>query len=746
MRVVLLLCHGIAIGSTTHNTTSSEHFRETRIDTLERSNTLETSVIAMERLQSTELETDAREDARPLDVMNDDSEFFPLGFTQSRRLDELTDGEEIRQAKDDETHLRRTSSRSFFPKGAASIDQSTETPMSMDSDDDLVTSMDGSGSRHDRRFVFEGRSTCPSSPNTNMKRVSSCYFSVQSNATDSTSFADLFSLWEQHCEESESTDSIVREKQDGMIHQSSLDRSTHKDGDMVYQHDILMNVFSYLDTESLANFSETARQPNFEVFYYLQLQLQQTLIDIDTNTNKDRNEAHYRAEMGCLSRLAQMDQGEAQATVQEFLDSNLTLAQRTHDKQRRHRYFPNLPNMNPAGLCRSPWSPRFSLAHQKELAQNNPAAFALFVVMMAGGAAALSTTANVPLPIQDMIPIEELCSNPVFQVGFVGSALMGAAQRRISNHEQQHGESKDEENEDEPIDPHGVTTTKSFSVASMMLAAYRRAEAACYRSHPQLDTDEHEHPAEPLTFPQHSLTPNPYDHYTTHSDGDMQVCPTSKDTRVGIETVVPSGCVGAYRRAIHRARTHIRHSILLERKARMEALPTERRTQLASAFIDACCSDNNLDTIRELSQTVDVEAFYVGSDGTETCALHAAAFHGSSKILEYLCQGVYDSDSALDGGLCNVNLQDANGWTALHFAAGANSASAVKILASHGADHTVEAANGYTPLQWALRLQNKDVASELRQLGSEHPASSFWMSRQPLSAIASRLIAMIPSH
>lgn len=39
-----------------------------------------------------------------------------------------------------------------------------------------------------------------------------------------------------------------------------------------------MNVFSFLDAHSLASFSETARRPNFECFYFLELQLQRALL------------------------------------------------------------------------------------------------------------------------------------------------------------------------------------------------------------------------------------------------------------------------------------------------------------------------------------------------------------------------------------------------------------------------------------------------------------------------------------
>jgi SH3-like domain-containing protein len=199
---------------------------------------------------------------------------------------------------------------------------------------------------------------------------------------------------------------------------------------------------------------------------------------------------------------------------------------------------------------------------------------------------------------------------------------------------------------------------------------------------------------------------------------------------------------------VARANTRVVDMVKARRKARFLELPELEQQLLASDLIDACCSDESFAVVRDFVQvrgSVDVEGFYVGSDGTETCALHAAAFHGSCRALELLCSGINESDSTQDGGLCNVNMKDSNGWTAMHFAAGANSVEAVRILAKHGADLSIEAANGYTPMQWAVRLQNEKVAEELRQLvGTEGQLG--WISRQPLSAIASRFFALIPSN
>jgi ankyrin repeat protein len=145
---------------------------------------------------------------------------------------------------------------------------------------------------------------------------------------------------------------------------------------------------------------------------------------------------------------------------------------------------------------------------------------------------------------------------------------------------------------------------------------------------------------------------------------------------------------------------------------------------------------------------MDVNRFYIGNDGTETCALHTAAFNGADNVVEFLCAGIDLRDSRLDGGLCDVNAKDINGWTALHFAAGANSVAAVRVLAHHGAILNVEAHNGYAPLAWSVRLSNEGVAEELRELMSRlgTDQSGTWMYSKPLASIANHLFSLIPSH
>ncbi|KAL3776435.1 hypothetical protein ACHAW5_009244 [Stephanodiscus triporus] len=193
---------------------------------------------------------------------------------------------------------------------------------------------------------------------------------------------------------------------------------------------------------------------------------------------------------------------------------------------------------------------------------------------------------------------------------------------------------------------------------------------------------------------------------------------------------VPTGCIGAYAAAVKTAATEVTRLVKEERRANFEKLSPEDQHDLGVRFIDACTSDDRLDVVKDILQVqrrMDVDRFFVGPDDTETCALHAAAFNGAEKVLRFLCGGIDERDPNLDCGLCDVNVKDANGWTALHFAAGANSVTSVRVLADHGAKLTLEASNGYTPFHWAERLSNEEVAAELERLGADNRFVGRWM-------------------
>mmetsp|Transcript_18694 Transcript_18694/g.43388 ORF Transcript_18694/g.43388 Transcript_18694/m.43388 type:complete len:232 (-) Transcript_18694:1794-2489(-) len=229
------------------------------------------------------------------------------------------------------------------------------------------------------------------------------------------------------------------------------------------------------------------------------------------------------------------------------------------------------------------------------------------------------------------------------------------------------------------------------------------------------------------------MSPDPYEHLPP-SNGQGN----ERTTRH-----VPTGCVGAYLRAVRTARMKVAMKIKQERKARFEALSAEQQREISVSFLEACSSDDSLPLVREMihiRDVVDVDGFLVGANGSLNCTLHTTAFHEACKVLEFLCRGVDEHDASNDGGLADVDVRDENGWTALHFCAGVNCVEAVSVLASHGAELTLEANNGYTPFHWAQRLSNHDVANELQRLGADK--RFLWLRHQPFSVFTNRIFSI----
>jgi len=600
-----------------------------------------------------------------------------------------------------------------------------------------------------------------------MQRVSSCYLSLDGQRSMGSggsrcsreSVADLLQLWEDAAQYSSATAAPASSSKSAAVQRGACGRKSADDEDeggltpdnartkgpedQLLYHDILMHVFTFLSASDLRAFSETARRPNFETFYYLQLQLQRALVPLPPTSSTTTIAAPEQADeassssssppdqeetllptpgVGCLVRLAGLDRVEADATVQEFLDSNSTLK--------------SMPLFHSLAYIR-----QVLRSHQPTTSSQALASAALLVAVLGAAAVSTADSGSIMSMVEDLPSATEL-SNVLFKLGFVGS-LMGAAKTvsesdraerlRLAVQQQRASLLGGGDRED---------GGGRFSLSRFMHAAYCAAYG--YEDTATPDLNDRGPPSPARRRAKRGVESSA----TISTDNDAAGTAAIETT----DRKIPSGCVGAYSRAIHRASVRVRDSVKQSRRARFEALSDDRKREVSGAFIDACCSDDTFDVVRDFVQTrgiVDVEGFYVGSDGTETCALHAAAFHGSCKILQFLCHGIDETDSSKDGGLCDVDRKDANGWTAVHFAAGANSSEAVRVLASHGADLSVEAANGYTPLHWAMRLQHQEVADELRERMSETEQNQLrgWiMSRQPLSAIASRFFAMIPSH
>ena len=550
-----------------------------------------------------------------------------------------------------------------------------------------------------------------------MKRVSSCYFSIGSSEGEDDDLEGV------HIEESLAANS--KTKMDTATQQQEEEGLTDVALVDVLYHDIMMHIFSYLDFNSLRYFSETALRPNFECFYFLQLQLQQCTIHVKKEGG-GRKEQQQNENQHPLSRLPP---AMAQSIIQTYLDSNSTLG--------KHNHMPLSHSLQYAAR----WLSQHH--HLHELEGVGTAAF----VMMIGAAAAAATYHVSP----ETAAVAASTTTGAAKFGLAAAGC--SAVKAVVNHNHHHHHETDtstqpynQNNHNDGRDGGGITARLYNAFSSVYDASSKDAQ----QKQPHQYTQRHEQRSnsddtikeekkdnEFLTDDDnfvnyamnHPVTPNPYDHpepslilpqtHSQQSKGITNKSPMPQDQpKTHNIRKKPSGCVGAYLRATQTATKQLIQTIKAQRIARFRLLSPVEQTQLSTTFLDACTSDDSLSIVKELVQKIDADSFYIGSDGTVTCALHSAAFNGATKVVEYLCAGISGHDSNEDGGLCNVNIRDDNGWTAMHFAAGAGAVEIVQVLAQHGAKLSIEADNGYTPYHWAQRLGNQDVVVALENLGA----------------------------
>ena len=465
-----------------------------------------------------------------------------------------------------------------------------------------------------------------------MRRMSSCYFSIcsnnnnnntTSNGSQQSSVADLLSLLEDTSQHQPNccSDSIGTEQQQHQPQSTS---------DLLY-HDILMNVFTFLDAKSLAAFSETARRPNFEVFYFLQLQLQRAILpgnrieQRNSSTSASSSSSSLStplpdplssiAGVGAMCRLSSLNRAQAEQGVQDFLDSNSTL--RTMPLSHSLAYIRQLLRRH--GM----FEESSSTSSNSKTSPQAMASAALFVAVV--GAASFMSSDNASMMATSMNDFSfgtEL-PNMLFRVGFVGS-LMRAAKTMSEG--------------DATMRERAETVARTMQHMSHQLMRQMRGEGiesgsnsstGCSRSNTNVDEaketskngcDMNDESSPPLQViknkseisPQQS--PNPYEHLNDDKEQKVQ-----KDTKM------PSGCVGAYSRVVARASENVTSILKERRRQNFFNIETDEQRQVSSTFIDACCSDEMLHIVKDIVQVreiIDVEGMYCGSDGTETCALH----------------------------------------------------------------------------------------------------------------------------
>jgi ankyrin repeat protein len=197
-------------------------------------------------------------------------------------------------------------------------------------------------------------------------------------------------------------------------------------------------------------------------------------------------------------------------------------------------------------------------------------------------------------------------------------------------------------------------------------------------------------------------------------------------------TVRACGVVGNYKTLLLEASKQLKLNVVTQRTLKFSSLDRTQQAILSSQWLEICTNGTSDDARECLASGIDVNGFYRDSinnidedEDDETflqCALHVAASSGNVQVLQFLLDGI-DEDSIadsslLDGGCCEMDVIDVNGWTAAHFAVAANDGEKIiKILSSAGSNMTVEAASGYSPYDLSERLRLTEVTKLLKSLG-----------------------------
>ena len=642
-----------------------------------------------------------------------------------------------------------------------------------------------------------------------MKRVSSAYFSLHESSWGSE--ADLFSLSSEYqhgscCggEETAAATQVVDANwlyHDIMMHVFTfLDaKSLAAFSETARRSNFECFYFLQLQLQRALLVGEDRINNKFQQQQQQQLQISKTS---EHQHNHEDDRLATIAGSWAISRLASLDKEEAKTCVQEYLDSNSTLKTMplSHSlayirQVLRRNGFPSQPQEAPALAAKA--AMLVTLVGAATVISGNVEVADSFgtelpnMLFKVGFVGSLMNAARRKWEEKQdhHQPNRVASSESMNNANWMFESVLSSTNNPNSSETTEevadaanHAQHQPQFQSATTTNATTTTTNPDASISRRMYDAFRQAASVRTLSSPLATLQEHEDESADLINnhqdPQ-PRTPNPYEHlpaeegraatendikeYTKELNGkelaalddqssdDPKDLQATENTAIKVPRKMPSGCVGAYFRAIRRATNSITRIVKEQRKARFNEIPDKQL--LARSFIDACCSDSGLPIVKNLVQErgiIDAEGFYCGSDGTETCALHAAAFHGATQVLEFLVGGIDERDPSKDQGLCDVDLIcPESGWTALHFAAGANCVQSVRILADRGANLCVTAENGYTPLQWAQRLSNQEVAAELRErleqsdpyYKSNHP----WTS-QPLSAIAHRFFAMIPAR
>lgn len=605
-----------------------------------------------------------------------------------------------------------------------------------------------------------------------MKRVSSAFFSVGSMTTmmmDNNNNNNNYSTNDPTTSDSYSNDPSVFLKNCSSSYCCCCCGCSNS-VDALY-HDIMMNVLSYLSLQDLSSYSQTANRPNLDCCDYLQLQLELALFP---NNNNNRNTTYSTITTNTttiLSRLASLDLTKAELLVDQY-----RALVNINSNGNRVDTNTNTSSNNNSN------NPFVKLQQRFQDTLNRDTVVATTTTMigitsMLGATAAASSCASTA---DSSATFGTACACVSFAAAAVASHYYGTTANHYTPDNNYPNDNSAAAAATTSADSTSSSSTSSSSVLLLELMAQKLQ--ALLMTVPQQDEGEGLLPLSIANrlrclrqrYQSSTTTNNISNSEMIHSvtklsnmDNNHHHHSNNANNRSIIKRRKPVGCVGMYKKVLKEAEASVTTLLLEKRRKIFKSLTNEEQRSVTSAFIDSCSSDDQIDVLKSLVHNcgVDVNGFFVGSENdddnnvasaTTTCALHAAAFLGSTGILEFLCQGVSTTTTEEgryynDGGLCDVNIVDTNGWSALHFAVGCSGETGkavVRILAKYGCNLYHEANNGYTPYHWAQRLSNHAVAEELKRLGADArfvvPNTTMELKKKVLMCSAASAAASIP--
>jgi Ankyrin repeats (many copies) len=554
-------------------------------------------------------------------------------------------------------------------------------------------------------------------------------------------------------------------------------------------HDLLVNILQFLDLDSLASFSEAGRRPNGESYYFIRMQLQHILHLAKTSTsqimlplNPASTTTTFLSSLDCndiimkslpdlhfIYRLAMMDYNRAESIIRE-LYYELPLQHSTHRKNYNTKAAKMAAGSAVLVAC---------MGMAAAYGAHNHTSFS---TGLSSFATTTTTTATNPTTMEEWDEYAAAITAFMKLVGVFGSIAAAKTMAAVSTATNTSTTaSKDRKKDDsrQKINHHS-TPAHTFLIDQFPLLvneSYRypdpyehlpkseqqQSADRCTCTDSKVTSRTNSRSVDSNSFDQMGSSNNERTPSKQQSSSVMGVNGMNTIEKNTTETSFFStdqfyvGSIGAYKRIVRAAKREIVSIVRQQRRNHYHSIvDDDEKRNLVNRFMAAVIA-NDLPLVQQYIHRIDIDESYPiqaarGGEDNDTAAqmypVHAAAFYGADQVLDYLCQSI-DSNPKLqspgkrkksrfsssnnvdpliciDGGLANINQQDMTGWTVLHFAAGSNNTAAVRMLLyKYNADPNIEADNGYTPFQWARRLQHNDVMTEFQSYFNQKHHDTF---------------------